>query len=391
MPARVDVAIVGGGIMGSAVADQLRRLGFAGAVAVIERDPTFSTASTPRSAGGVRQQFSTPENISLSQVTLATIAELKAEFGGDADVSFREQGYLILAGATGRAVLEGNTKLQVAMGAGTVLLDPAGLARRFPWIATDGLAVGSFGTRAEGWVDPAALHALVRARARAAGVGQITGEVVGIERGTRVTGLTLRDGTRIECGAIVVAAGAQSGKVAALAGVALPVEPRKRYVYVFDCRIATPALHAAPLTTDVDGVWFRPEGRVFIAGLSPDEADEPAADDLDTIDHAFFDERVWPTLAARVPAFEAIKMQRAWAGWYDYNTLDQNAIIGRHPEIDNLYICSGFSGHGLQQGIGAGRAIAELIVHGRFQTIDLTRFGYDRITRGEPVLELNVF
>ena len=178
--------------------------------------------------------------------------------------------------------------------------------------------------------------------------------------------------------------------MAALAGIELPVEPRKRFVYVLDCRAAPESLHAAPLTVDPSGVWFRPEGRFFLSGLSPEEDDEPAADNLDDIDHAFFEEQVWPVLATRVPAFEAVKVVNAWAGFYDYNTLDQNAIIGAHPQIGNFYFANGFSGHGLQQAAAAGRAISELIAHGRFRTIDLTRFGYERIARGEPLFELNV-
>ncbi len=149
-------------------------------------------------------------------------------------------------------------------------------------------------------------------------------------------------------------------------------------------------MHQAPLTVDPTGAWFRPEGRLFITGISPEEDQEPPPSDLADIDHALFTEEVWPRIAARVPAFEAVKVVNAWAGFYDYNTLDQNAIIGAHPEIGNFYFANGFSGHGLQQAAAAGRAISELIVHGAYQTIDLTRFGYDRIARREPLFELNV-
>jgi sarcosine oxidase len=178
--------------------------------------------------------------------------------------------------------------------------------------------------------------------------------------------------------------------LAALLGVSLPVEPRKRYVYVIDSRRASEAMRAGPLTVDPTGVWFRPEGRTFICGVSPAEHEEPRAVNLDHVDETPFHDVVWPALAARVPAFEEAKLLGSWAGFYDYNTLDQNAVIGAHPDLPNYYMATGFSGHGLQQAYGAGRAIAELVTAGRYSSIDLTRFGYARIASGSPLYELNV-
>jgi sarcosine oxidase len=174
-----------------------------------------------------------------------------------------------------------------------------------------------------------------------------------------------------------------------MAGIDLPVGPRKRYIYVIDCPAATEALHKAPLTVQPSGVWFRPEGRTFICGLSPEEHEEPTVMDWE-VDHAFFEDRIWANLAEHVPLFEAIKVISAWVGHYDYNALDQNAVIGAHPEVKNFYFANGFSGHGLQQGPAAGNAIAELIVHGGYRAIDLRRFGFERILRNEPLFEKNV-
>jgi sarcosine oxidase len=152
---------------------------------------------------------------------------------------------------------------------------------------------------------------------------------------------------------------------------------------------ADESLHRAPLTVEPGGVYFRPEGRHFICGLSPEEKDEPRTMDWE-VDYAWFEERIWPVLAERVPQFEAIKVINAWVGHYDYNALDQNGVIGRHPELTNFYFANGYSGHGLQQGPASGNAIAELIVHGGWRSIDLTRLGYERIARGEPLFEKNV-
>ena len=385
-----DVVIVGGGVVGSSAAYYLKRQGFKGSIAIIEKDLSYANGCTARSCGGVRQQFSTPENIELSKFGLALIRNLKTEFGAEADVSFREYGYLILASQEGLAILEENHAIQIANGADNVLLDPQQLAERFQWLVTDGLALGCFGRSGEGWVDPYSLMSIIRKKAVAEGTRLINGEVAGVERESgRITGVTLADGTKISCGTLINAAGASAGNLAKLAGADLPVGPRKRYVYVLDCPSAGDDLHKAPLTVDTSGIYFRPEGRHFICGLSPEEAEEPQDMDWE-VDYSWFEERIWPVLAARVPTFEAIKVINAWVGHYDYNALDQNAVIGRHPEIANLYFANGFSGHGLQQGPGAGNALAELIVHNRYKTMDLTRMGFDRVARKEPLFERNV-
>lgn len=388
-----DVLIVGGGIVGSAVAyflsmdDALRGR----RIVLVERDPGYAIGSTARSAGGVRQQFSTPENVAMSQFSLSVFRTLRDRFGPDADVGFREQGYLLLANPQNRSVLEQNVALQQSLGADVVLLEPDALAQQFPWLVMDGIAAGGFGRSGEGWFDPPSLAALFRKAAQAQGVALRTGNVAAMDvNAHRITAVTLDNGERIPCGTLVNAAGAWAGKLAAMAGVKLPVEPRKRFVYVVDSRQATDELRRAPLTVDISGVWFRPEGRMFLCGLSPEEHEEPAARDLDSVDHAFFETEVWPRLAARVPIFESLKAVNAWAGYYDTNTLDHNAVIGPHPEIANLYFANGFSGHGAQQAAAAGRAVAELILHGGFRTLDLTRLGYERIAANEPLLERNV-
>jgi glycine/D-amino acid oxidase-like deaminating enzyme len=390
MTKHFDVAIVGGGIVGSATAYFLKQHGFGGSVAIIEKDTSFAYGCTARSVGGLRQQFSTPENIELSKFGLRIIRDLEAEFGPGADVGFKEQGYLMLASSQGVDVLKDNHALQKAHGADTALLTPEDLSARFPWLVTDGLALGCLGLSGEGWLDPYSFMNLFRKAAVARGVALISGEVavVAVCNG-RVAGLTLKDGTAMTCGALVNAAGAGAGAIAALAGVEYPVGPRKRYVYVVDCQQADESLHKAPLLVDPSGFYVRPEGRNFICGLSPEDADEPRDMDWD-VDYGWFEERIWPNLAARIPTFEAIKVISAWVGHYDYNAFDQNGIIGPHPEIGNLYFANGFSGHGLQQGPASGNAIAELIAFGEYRTIDLKRFGFERLLRQEPLFEKNI-
>ena len=383
-----DVVIIGGAAVGSSVAYFLTHdLGFTGSVAVIERDPTYAQSATTLSAASIRQQFSTPENIRMSGFGMSFFRDLKARFGADADISYRERGYLLMKGETGADVLRANNRVQTAERADIVLLDPDAMAAKFPWLNASDLTLGAFGRTGEGWFDAHSLLTLLRNAARAKGARYLHGEVTGIARdGNRAAGVTLANGECLACGTLVNAAGPQAGDVAALAGVALPVEPRKRSVFVVACR--TP-LSGMPLMVDPSGVWVRPEGEMHICGVSPPEDADPRATDFE-VDYAQFEEIVWPALAQRVPAMEALKLQRAWAGHYDYNTLDQNAVIGRHPEITNFIFANGFSGHGLQQSPATGRAVAELIVHGKFASLDLSLFGYERVAEGRAVRELNV-
>jgi len=384
-----DIVIIGGAIVGSSVAWGLREEGFTGTIALIERDPQFSTSATTLSCASIRQQFSIPENIRLSQFTLGLFRRLKEEFGDDADIGFRENGYLILAGPEGVPILRQNHVAQAAEGTDIVLEDAAALQARFPWLSVEGIAAGAFGRSGEGWFDAHAYLQLFRRALKSRDVTFIKAAVTGIVReGNRVTKVALDDGSQISAGTVVNAAGPNAGKVAAMAGLALPVEPRRRSVFVFEARERYADM---PLIVDPSGVYVRPEGSVYITGGAEPYDTDRAADPADfEPEWGLFEETIWPVLAGRIPAFEAIKPTRAWAGHYDYNTLDQNAVIGRHPQVSNFIFANGFSGHGLQQAPAVGRAVAELVVHGGYRTIDCSVFGYERIVAGRPYRELNV-
>ncbi|XP_070773316.1 FAD-dependent oxidoreductase domain-containing protein 1 [Enoplosus armatus] len=422
-PERADIVIVGGGVVGWSIAFWLKQkdTGREGVkVIVVEKDPTYSQASTVLSAGGIRQQFSLPENIHLSLASADFMRNINEHLGllneDPVDLQFNQSGYLFLASEEVAHIMEENYSTQRYAGAKVSLLSPTQLKERFPWINTDGVALASYGLENEGWFDPWTLLNAFKRKAISMGVIQCYGEVTDFKYTTKVVRnsegehLDLRrirsvkvqmpnslEYQPVECAIVVNAAGAFSGKLTEMlgvgkdtsAGIPLPVEPRKRYVYVVHCPDG-PGLDT-PFLIDYSGVYFRREGLGgnYIAGASPEEAEEPDISNLD-VDHQFFEDKVWPSLARRVPAFEKLKVTSAWAGFYDYNTFDQNGIIGMHPQINNMYFATGFSGHGLQHSPAVGRAVAELILDGTFKTLDMSGLGFRRILAQEPMLERNI-
>lgn len=384
-----SVVIVGGGVIGAASACFLARDEGA-TVTVLERDPSYRRASSALSASSIRQQFSTPINIALSQASLAFLHRIGDELEVDGQrpgIDLVEAGYLYLATSAGAAQLRANHALQRAHGAAIELLDTATLRVRWPWLATDGLVLGAHGVRGEGWFDGSALHAAFRRKAKACGARFVRAEAVAFDRsGDRVQAVRDADGQAHPCDAVLIAAGAWSAPLAAALGFALPVQASKRDVFV----LSSPAvLPGCPLLIDPSGVWLRPEGSLFLAGAPPrgDDADELP---LDAIDHGLFDDVIWPTLAARVPAFEALRVHSAWAGYYEMNRFDHNGIAGALPGWRNAFVACGFSGHGMQHAPAIGRAMAERIARGHFDSIDLAPLAAERLLRGERLVETNV-
>ena len=394
-PARTsyDVVIVGGAIMGSSVAWWLTEMAeFTGSVLVIERDPSYQWCSTAHTNSCMRQQFSSALNIRISQFAADFVQNLRGYMGADPrvpELGIQSFGYLYLADTPEFAeVLRASQALQRAEGAATEILSPGEIAARYPFYRLDDIVAGSINTRNEGYWDGAAVFDWFRRQARERGVDYVAGEVVAMLRnaaGDRVQSVTLASGETIACGQVVNASGPRAARTAAMAGIELPVEPRKRYSYIF--RAERPLDRPLPLTIDPSGIHVRENGGgTYLAGGHPDE--DPAVDPDDfAMDHGFWQDHVWPVLAARIPQFEAIRVEAEWAGHYAYNTLDQNAVVGPHPEVSNFLFINGFSGHGLQQSPAMGRALAELIATGGYRTLDMTPFHYDRILSGSAYVE----
>ncbi len=384
-----DVVIIGGGVIGSAIAYFLSAdAGFRGKVAVVERDPGYMASSSSLSASAIRQQFGTRPNIRMSAFGITFLREAKERLRVEdeaADIGLREPGYLVLGSPDHLGTFEARHEVQRAEGVAVEMIYRPALGARFPWLNSDDLAVGSLGTSDEGWFDGPALHQAFRRKARTQKVSYLHGEVAALATSAagRIEAVQLASGERIGCGTVVNAAGAWSGHVARMAGIALPVMPRKRCVFVFD---SPEKIAGAPFVLDPSGVWLRPEGHLYICGVTPETENEPDDFSLD-VDHELFDDVIWPALAHRIPGFERLRLLRAWAGHYDYNVFDHSAILGRHPEHPNFVLAAGFSGHGMMHAPAAGLSIAELIAHGASRTLDITPFAFERIAANRPLVE----
>jgi glycine/D-amino acid oxidase-like deaminating enzyme len=385
-----DVVIIGGAIMGSSTAWWLTRLGFAGRVLVLERDPTYAQAGTTHTNSCIRQQFSTDLNIRISQFGADFVQSLPEQMGFDPRVpqlKIQNFGYMYLADTPEfAAVLRANQRVQTALGAETRLLTPDQIAAEYPFYWVDDLTLGSINTRDEGYFDGSTVFDWFRRKAREAGVEYVVDEVTAMTvAANKVTAVTLRSGRKIACGTVVNASGPRGARTAAMAGIDLPIEPRKRLTWIIQA--AEPLDRPLPLTIDPSGVHVREVGGgTYMVG---GHADHDSAVDFDdfAMDPGIWEDKIWPAIATRIPAFEAVKVISEWVGHYDYNTLDQNAVTGPHPEVSNFLFLNGFSGHGLQQSPAMGRATAEWILHGRYQTLDMTPFHYGRITEGAAVVE----
>jgi len=384
-----DVIIIGGAMIGSSVAWwTARNPDFQGRILVVERDPSYQNCSTSHTNSCIRQQFGTTVNILISQFGVEFIKGFR-DFMEDIDapaIQLHAFGYLYLADTPEFAeVLRQNQRLQSALGAGTRIMTPDQIAVEYPFYNLDGILLGSHNPIDEGYFDGGTIFDWFRKKARAMGAEYVKGDVVAIERdGNVVTGVKLASGESISAGVIVNASGPRANLTARMAGLHVPVEPRRRYTFIFDA--AEPLPMDLPLTIDPSGVHMRTDGRYYMTGCPPEDDQAVDFDDF-TMDHAIWEEKLWPAIAHRVPAFERVKVINSWVGHYAYNTLDQNAVVGPHPEVSNFIFVNGFSGHGLQQSPAMGRGVSELLAYGEYRSLDLTPLGYDRIIENRPLLE----
>ena len=387
-----DIVIIGGGITGSAAAYFLARSGAAGSVAVLEPDPTYEFATTPQGAGGVRQQFSVAENIEMSRYSLGffkNFTDHMADIPDLPDINFTEEGYLFLVTQDGEATLRRNQALQSSFGVKAELMDRAALHRKFPSIEREDIVLGCH-TPDDGWIDPTAGLWCFRRAAEHLGVQYIKARVTDIVTSdSRVESVQTDDGQRIAADFFINTAGPWVGEIAAMTGGHLPVVPMCRVQHFWKC---AHDLEPLPLVKDESGMFFRPEGDGFAGGRPSFDIEPGFIDDIYSGFFAYyFEDTIFPMLAALLPKFNEIRLERSWKGHYAQNTLDGNMIIGRYsPGHDNIITACGFPGHGIMHAPAVGRALSELALTGRYQTTDLTRMEITRVHNNDPLPEIGI-
>ena len=340
----------------------------------------------------MRQQFSTKLNVQISQFAADFVLNLQ-EYMVDKirtpKLKINSFGYMYLADDVSFAeTLKDNQKIQIEAGAATELLSPTEIKLRYPFYNVEDIILGSINLVNEGYWDSMAVFDCWRTKAQENGVEYIENQVVDIiknKSGDRIKSIKLRSGELIAGENFVNASGPRAAFTSKMAGIDIPVEPRKRYSWIF--KAEKPLDRQLPLTIDPSGIHVRENGGgTYQAGGHGVEDPAVHFDDF-SMDHDLWEEKVWPILAHRIPNFESIKLMHDWAGHYSMNTLDQNAIVGPHNEVQNFFFLNGFSGHGTQQAPAMGRAVSELLTYGAYQTLDMTPLHYERLMKGNRLVE----
>lgn len=379
------IVIAGGGIMGSCIAYHLALAGAASAVTVLEPDPTYEFAATPRAVGGIRLQHAVRENVEMSlygdQVYSAFAEHVrggKVEF----DPQFRRRGYLYqVSGAAGIAALEANVRMQQEAGVDVHILGAEELRRRYPSFRFVGVDCAAL-SPADGQVDPYAALMGFRKAAEGLGISYLKDRLVGLNLSDGlVRDARLASGRSLPVDTLVNVANCWAAEICAMVGMAVPIEPVRRQQFYF---LAQQSIEPIPAMRRMDGLGVRVHQDGYISGFTNPR--QPPGFNWE-LEHQVFDEVLWPQLAEQCGAFEVIKPKGGWVGHYDMNRLDGNPIIDRFDKVPNFILAAGFSGHGLMHAPAVGRAVKELILDGGFRSIDLSRLSWRRVVEGQPLAD----
>ncbi|MBI1851418.1 MAG: FAD-binding oxidoreductase [Planctomycetes bacterium] len=380
-----DIVVIGAGVVGASVAFHLaaRR---AGRIIVLEKEAMLGLGSTSKSAGGVRHQFATEVNVRLSMESIRFFETFDLVM--DYPIEFRQWGYLLFTASEKKArVLRTNFELHQRHGLPVEWLSRDDLAARAPYIRTDDLVAGTFCAK-DGYLDPAGVLQGFAKQARQLGAEIRLGvEATGVMiSGSRIEGVETSAGP-IATRCVIDAAGPSAARVAKFAGVDIPVFPIRRMLVCTDRFDAMPA--RLPMVIDCDsGFHFRREGNGLLMGW--EDPDEKPSDST-TFDPSFIEKLLEPALD-RAPLLESARVdrRRAWAGLYP-ETPDHHPLLGRMPGIEGFVLAVGFGGHGVMHSPATGKVIAEVVLDGAAQTVDIRPLRPERFAEGDVVVEPMVF
>ncbi len=375
-----DVVVIGAGIIGLSVAYYLKQKGCP-RVLLLEKEDTWINGSTPRANGGFRQQFSTPINIRMSQLSLPVFESFRDVF--DTDISFRQRGYLfVTASQAGRSGLLQNLEIQRRHQVPVEWLEPAQIKELAPFVKTDDLQGGNFCGK-DGYADSYSIAAGFGSAALRMGAElELLQPVVEITRaGNRVTAVRTPEHT-IETHRVVNAAGPAAAGVSALLGIDLPVKPVRRMLVMTEDFADIP--EEIPMTIDIDtGFIMRKEsGRVLMGWSDPDE---PPGFNL-AFDPAIIDV-VAEKAVLRVPSLERARInpRKSWAGLYA-ETPDHHCVLGEVDE-SGFFLANGFSGHGMMHSPAVGMILADLVLEGSTSLLDIHPLRFSRFAEGDLIRE----
>jgi sarcosine oxidase subunit beta len=381
MKSTADVVVIGGGIMGASTAYHLAKRGCD--VLLVESGEMFGLGSTGLNAGGVRYQFATAVNVELSKLSIGMMERFAEEM--DQPIGLRRCGYLfMLDDAHDLEQFTRNVALQNAHGVPSRVVSTAEIAELAPEVELSGIIGGTWCPR-DGLVDPNGLLQGFVSQARRLGAALVTSApatAIGIEGG-RVTRVVTAAGA-ISTPAVVIAAGPWTGDVGAMAGVSLPVQPIRRQIAV--TREIAGLRPDFPFVIDFSrALYFHREGNGILTGMS--NRDEPPGWDT-RVDETWRLHHLENAME-RLPLLADAEIMAEWAGLYEV-TPDDQPILGALPHADGLFVCAGFSGHGLMHGPGAGLLMSEEILDGRAHTIDIDPLRWARFEAGVGAGEYNV-
>jgi glycine/D-amino acid oxidase-like deaminating enzyme len=388
MAQTAEVIIIGGGIIGASIAYHLRQDGLTGRILVIERDSTYARAATPMSMGGVRQQYSVPCNIAMARYGVAfyeRFDEVMVGAWGTPQAHFHQRGYLILMHPTTQEALRRRYDLQRQLGVEVTLLSPEDVRELVPHLNVDEITGGVYGYR-DGYLNPrGALQGFVE-RSRELGCTWVQDDVIGFgPAGSQSMSVQLQHRGTMTAPTLVIAAGAWTRQLAALAGIDLPVLPVRRQA----CYVTLPTVlgYKFPMILDrVRDISFRHDTETDNhLQITRTIRDEPPGFNFDW-DAEAFSTHIAPVLRHYLPTCGEVQLQRGWAGHYGV-TPDENPILGPHPEYPRLFMAIGDSGHGLMLAPAIGKVLSEFVRLGRAETLDIHPYRLERFATGDLIVD----